>query len=179
MSKGKIITITIVLLFIISLGFNYALYKEKEGYIDQIGSQYQRTVRITLSEINDGNTDYWIDTLNEDKGDVYLERHIGELKQLSREFHRMSGEMSGIGMLIDDIINHYYELEHGIKSGKNIAVQKTKIEGKNQLINSILTEIDSELGEDRMRWYKELSGSQTNIQQKVWEKLKEYEEQNT
>ncbi len=146
--------------------------------MEQLGAENQRTVRVALNVISDENTDYWINTLKEQKGDVYLERHLGELRQLSSEFHGMSGEMSSIGMLIDDIIKQYYELENGIKSGKNIEVYKIAIEENSQFIRMILNQINIEFGENKELWYEELSGFQTETQKEIWEKFKEFDTQN-
>lgn len=113
--------------------------------------------------------------LERKKGDVYLERHIGELRQLSYEFHRMSDEMSSIGKVIDDMIKHYYELEDSIKSGENIEVTRKVIEENSIFVMVVLTNINSKFGENKKLWYGELSGFQTETQKEVWEKFKEFE----
>ncbi|WP_223702072.1 hypothetical protein [Sutcliffiella deserti] len=172
--SNKFIKYTVVFLLIISLGFNYYLYKEKEGYMIQLGVENHLTVARTLNEISDVNTDDWIEILEENKGDVLLERYIGELRRLSREFHGMSG-MTPIGMLIDDTIRQYYALEDGMKSGKNIEVYKRAIEENIQFKKTILSQINSEFGEDEKLWYKELSGFQTKTQKEIQEKFIEFQ----
>jgi hypothetical protein len=178
LSKSKILKYCFRLLLITSLILNYYLYKERENFIIQIGSANQATVRLTLNELGEGNTDYWIEALNEQNGNVRLERHIGELNKLSQEFHKMSGEMSQIGMLLGETINQYYELEDSISKGENIEEHIIAINNRIQFINTILTKIDTDLGEDEKVWYKELSGYETATQKYVWEKFKEYESQN-
>ncbi|WLR52527.1 hypothetical protein LC040_06415 [Bacillus tianshenii] len=170
--KYKIINYTLVLFLIISLCFNFYLYKEKQHFMAQVGAENQLTVRKTMNKLNETSVDFWVSRLQKEKGDVYLERHLGELRQLSKEFHRMSGEMSAIGMLIDDIINSYSGLMNK-KHGEEVEGYKKEIEEKSKLINRILTQIDSHLGENEKLWYKELSGFQTETQKDVWEEFKE------
>ncbi|QOR67297.1 hypothetical protein IM538_03925 [Cytobacillus suaedae] len=175
--SSRMINYTVVILLVTSISFNYYLYKEKEGYLMQLGADNQRTVRGILNELSEGNTDHMIKTLKEANGDVLLERHIGELRQLSREFHRMSSEMSTIGLLIDDIIKQYYKLKVGVKDGENIEGYKREIEENIQFLESVLSQIDSEFGDNSKVWYQELSGYQTETQKDVWEKFNAFNTQ--
>ncbi|MCA1029555.1 hypothetical protein LCL95_00755 [Bacillus timonensis] len=83
----------------------------------------------------------------------------------------MSGEMSAIGMLLDETVKQYYDLADNIQKGNNIEKHKIVINNKVQLITTILKKIDSDLGENKKLWYKELSGSDTATQTYMMEKL--------
>lgn len=81
---SKFITYCLVLFLIISLVFNYYLYKEKESFIIQIGTEHQVTVRSTLHALGGSSADFWSETLKEEDGNVRLERHIGKLHKFSQ-----------------------------------------------------------------------------------------------
>ncbi|WP_059173474.1 hypothetical protein [Bacillus sp. FJAT-27445] len=178
MIKGKIFSYCLALFLIASLFFNYYLYKENEGFKIQLGTEYQSAFRLTIHNLGDGSTDFWVETLKEPNGDIQLERYVGELRNYSREFSQMGGQMSAIGMLLDEIIKQYYQLEYGVKNGEDVEDSKKAINSRIQLINTIFTKIEADLGENEKLWYKELSGFQTDTQNYVEEKYREFQLQN-
>jgi hypothetical protein len=178
MINHKMVKYVFILILITSLGTNYYLYKENTSFLSELGSENQTAVRLTLHELSEGSTDLWIKTLREEHGDVVLERHIGELHQYSRKFHGMSGEMSVIGILIDSLINHYYQLKASVQSGTNIKETSSAINIRIQLLEKLLNQIDSNLGDNQKLWYTELSGFDTKTQSYVLEIFNEFQSQN-
>jgi hypothetical protein len=178
MINRKLVKYIFILILITSFGTNYYLFNENTSLISEIGSENQTVVRLTLHELSEGSTDLWIKTLGEADGDVVLERHIGELHQYSRKFHGMSGEMSLIGILIDSLINHYYQLKDSVQSGDNIEEISSSINNRIQFIENLLNQINSNLGDNPKLWYKELSGFDTETQRYVLEKFNEFQSQN-
>jgi hypothetical protein len=178
MLNNKLVKYVFILILITSLIVNYYLYKENASFMNRIGSENLATVRLTLHELDDGSTDFFIETLKEEDGDVLLERHIGELNQFSQKFHRMSGQMSVIGIVLDHLINLYYQLQVSVQSGKNIEDNRNEINMRLKFIETVLNQINSDLGDNQKLWYKELSGYDTETQKYVWAKFKQFENQN-
>jgi hypothetical protein len=177
MLNNIIVKYVLFLILITSFIVNYYLYKENVGFINRIGSENLATVRLTLHELDEVSTDLLIETLKEEDGDVLLERHIGELIQFSQKFYRMSGQMSTIGILLDHLINLYYQLEVSVQSGKNIEDYRNEINKSLHFIETVLNQINSDLGDNQKLWYKELSGFDTETQKYVWAKFKQFESQ--
>jgi hypothetical protein len=178
MINHKLVKYALIIILIFSLITNFYLYKENKDFKNQLGSENQTTVRMTLHELSEGNTDLWIKTLREENGEVALERHIGELNQYSQIFHRMSGEMSVIGTLIDNLSNHYYQLKDSVRTGRNIEETSLEINKRKQFIEKVLFQVNSDLGDNQKLWYKELSGFDTETQRYVLEKFNEFQSQN-
>jgi hypothetical protein len=178
MLNNKIVNYVLILILITSLIVNYYLYKENVSFMNRIGSENLATVRLTLHELDDGSKDFFIETLKEEDGDVLLERHIGELNQFSQKFYRMSGQMSVIRILLDQLINLYYQLQVSVQNGKNIEDNRNEINKRLKFIETVLNQINSDLGDNQKLWYKELSGYDTEIQKYVWAKFKQFESQN-
>jgi hypothetical protein len=178
MQHHNIVKYVLIIILIFSTITNFYLYKENNDFKSQLGSENQTAVRMTLHELNDGNTDLWIKTLRDENGEVALERQIGELNQYSQKFHRMSGEMSVIGTLLDDLSNHYYQLKVSVLTGKNIEETSFEINKRKQFIEKVLYQINSDLGDNPKLWYKELSGFDTETQRYVLEKFNELQSQN-
>jgi hypothetical protein len=178
MFHQKIIKYALIIILIFSLISNFYLYNENNGFKNQLGSENQKAVRMTLHELSDGNTDLWIKTLSDENGEVALERQIGELNQYSREFYRMSGEMSVIGALLDDLSNHYYQLKVSVRTEKNIEETSFEINKRKQFIEKLLYQINSNLGDNEKLWYKELSGFDTETQRYVLKKYNEFQNLN-
>jgi hypothetical protein len=178
MLNHKMVKYFLILILVTSLFTIYYLYKENTVLKREIGSENQTAVKLTLHELSEGSTDLWIKTLREEHGDVVLERHIGELHQYCRKFHGMSGEMSIIGILLDSLITHYYQLKSSVQSGSNIEETSSAINVRIQFIEKVLNQIDSNLGDNQKLWYKELSGFDTETQRFVLEKFNEFQSQN-
>lgn len=86
--------------------------------------------------------------------------------------------MAAVGILLDETVDQYYQLADSVETGIELEEHKKAINDRIQLVNAILTKVDTDLAENEKLWYKELSGSETETQQFVWETFKEFEGQN-
>ena len=186
MERNKLINkkITVYGLLIIatlSIFLNYYLYKENQNFKIRMVSDYRATVVKTLSQLNEDDITFWVETLkSEEDGDVRLERYIGNLNEVIQGYNDMNGNISIIGMQIKHITEQYRELEKQLDEGKDIEIYKEEISKNIKFIRDVLTQVQSNLGHDEneVLWYKELSGLETKTGNYIWEKFNNFEKEN-
>lgn len=159
-----------------SVYFNYYLYQENEEFKVSKGAEYQRTVGLALFNLKGDDVELWIEELQEKESFMRLGSYLGELERYSGEFHRMNGKISVVGMALDAMRKHYYDLADRIKNGEGFQEQKEAIQKHRSFIIDTLEYIENQL-EDRHTkvWYKKISNHDSKISEDVWGKFKEFE----
>jgi hypothetical protein len=109
----------LLIVLVSSIYMNYHLYKENLGYKVKIGIDYQVTIAQTLFHLREDDVDFWIKTLQEENGDILLEKHIGNLEAIAQHYHDMSGKIMIIGTQINYISKHYQELIKNVDEEKD------------------------------------------------------------
>jgi hypothetical protein len=168
-----------LLLFIVSLTFNYYQHRQNNNFKLSIGSEYLNTVRNTIFDLV-GPSTFWIEELKKDKGDVLLERHIGELQANAINFNKIGGQYQIIGTLLQHISNLYWDLSTAVKNKDNdkIIDLNSQIEEHKNFIIKVLKEIDKNLGDNQILWYRELSNLNSKTSNLFWNELKAFESNN-
>lgn len=173
----KITVYGLLIVLALSIYFNYNLYKENQNFKVRMGAEYKGTFAITLVRLNEGDVDFWIETLqNEENGDVRLESYLGNLNEIVNGYLNMSGEVSIIGIQIEHITRQYQELEKNLDEGKDIEVYKEEINRNITFIRNVLKQVESNLGKDKneVLWYKELSGFETKTGNYIYEQYEKF-----
>jgi len=177
MRKQKVVRYITLFVLISSLVLNYYLYEENEGLKTSKGAEYRSTINSALFHLNNVGVDFWIERLQEEGGEVSLERHLSKLSGFSGELHRMNGNISVVGMAIDVMEKSYYELADRIRNGEDFQEQKEYIRVHRTFILESLKHIENQLGDsDGGVWYKKLHSADTQLSQDIWDRFKEFEE---
>jgi hypothetical protein len=165
-----------VLLFVVSLCFNYYQHRQNKNYKLSIGLEYQITFRNTIFDL-EGPSNFWVEELKNDNGDVRLERHIGELQANSINFNKIVGYHRIISDQLQYLSTLYWDLAKAVndKDNENIIELNNKIEEHRNFIIKVLKEVDKNLGENQILWYKELSNPNSKTSNSFWNKFKAFE----
>lgn len=177
----KISIYGLILITILLTYLNYHLYKENQSFKFGMGSAYRDTVVSTLYQINENDSSFWVETLqNEEDGDVLLERYIGNLNELAKGYDNIDGHIRiVIGSQIRHLSKQYWDLESNIDKGKDIEIQIEEISSNIRFIREVLTQVQSNLDdESETRWYKELSNSESKTVKYIWTAFKNFEKEN-
>jgi hypothetical protein len=178
-NSRKIVKTLFLILFILSLCFNYYQHRQNNNFKLSIGSEYLIIVRNTVFDL-EGPSTFWIEELKKDKGDLLLERHIGELQANAINFNKIGGYYQIIGVQLQHISNLYWDLSTAVKNKDNdkIIDLNSQIEEHKNFIIKILKEIDKNLGENQILWYRELSNPNSKTSNLFWNELKAFESNN-
>ncbi|MGM8216602.1 hypothetical protein ACLIA0_13665 [Bacillaceae bacterium W0354] len=175
----KILTSVLILLLVVSVGFNYKLYQENKDYKMSIGSDYLMTVRDTLFELSSPDNSYWLEVLEEDHGEILIERHIVELDEIARGFSRMNGKVGVLGDYLKIQSRLYSELVQAVneRDDSKIISTQDEIDRHHQFLSRVLGEVEEEFGEDTYLWYQELSNSDSETSNRIWDEIQVFERQ--
>lgn len=154
-----------------SMVFNYLQYKENQSFKIRKGSDFQETVGLTLFRLEGESVDFF---LNEENEDVLLERYLGQLNALSKEYRDMN--INYLGYQIDYVKNQYRELAEDLEAGKEIKEHQENIEQVVNFITDILRDVQMSLGEDgnEILWYRELSKGNSETEKLVRERMDKF-----
>lgn len=163
----------LILISLVSLGFNYYLYKENRQFKERIGVDYSVAVRKTIFELNDDFPDYLIREFEKGDGGILLGGFSNELDKLSGQFHRMNSSVSVVGMELDTIIDHLFKLKKAVDNKEGVEEMKQDINEHVTFVLEILEPLEK-FGDDSMRWYKVLSDPASETSDRILEKYNEY-----
>lgn len=170
MKRRRVTQIITGIILFASLFLNFHLYQDNQGYKWDIGEKYKRVVRKSISEIGEqSKPETWVEILQGKNGDIRLEWQLGEVSHLSTEFHRMNGEISVIGLLMDGLVEEYRDLRVVVNSGTDPTEVMDDIEERLEMLTTFLSYMEDKFGEDNLQWYKELSKPGTKTQKYIFE----------
>lgn len=141
-----------------------------------IGAEYQITVRNTIFDL-DVPSNFWLEELKNENGDVLLERHIGELKANANNVYKIGGKLQIIGEQLHYISKLYWTLEEAVNDGdteKIVRLHEEILQLRNFVIK-VLKDVDGNLGENQIMWYKELSNPDSKTSKRFWDELVKFE----
>lgn len=150
---------------------------DNHHFKSQTGEKYLTTVRETLFELDANTADFWDNELRKQNGAIQFERYIAKLRAVSGQYHQMNGKLSIIGTQIDYCIGQLYELKGAIFGRKNTHAIKENLTRNAVFITTVLTDVKNELGDNKKRWYKEFSTSDSKIANEIWGKFKNFNNQ--
>ncbi|MBT2680125.1 hypothetical protein J7E38_14010 [Bacillus sp. ISL-35] len=170
-SKYLIIFVLAALILLNIYQYNKISDMEKEA-----GLEFQRTVRDSIFLLeNDADPTIWIKILNEEDGEFTFASHLGELSNLSRQYHMMNGKISMLGTMWDQLADRYTDLAISVKNGRDYTQTEEEINKDREFLVMFLNDIDSISGESEKRYYRGFSDSKSKTSNMVWREYKKYE----
>lgn len=127
MKKYKISIIILIMILGISLFINFNLYNENKQFVIQDGARYLLTVRSTLFHIQPGDAERWSEYLQNEDGEMQLERYVSRLNHLSKEYNYMNVAFATpIQTVMHELENEYLSLRANIEDEKAVKVHNGK-----------------------------------------------------
>ncbi|RXJ04469.1 hypothetical protein DS745_03535 [Anaerobacillus alkaliphilus] len=141
-------------LLIASLVVNYILYIDNSGFKGGHGAEYQLAVRQAIYTVNEGEFSYVIDGLT-DGNDLPFEMWKRDIAFLNTKLHK-TGNINF--KILGDYLNHIpRQLEVLAESNVYPDNEIENIKSQVVFFHEILSKVDADLGEDQMKWFREVS----------------------
>lgn len=157
-------------LLIISLVFNYFLYKENSNFKLGRGAEYQLAVRLAIhNDLDEDVFSYIVEELTNGNLSPFeaWERDIASLNSSLQKTGNIHYKV--LGDLLNHIPKQVEELTvRSSKPGNEIDTIKSQM----LYFNEMLSKVEAELDEELMKWYREISNDKSKTSKYVEKQLK-------
>lgn len=172
MKKKNIFIYLSLSLLIISLIVNYQLYQENREFKSRIGSNYQSIVRNTLFKLDSYSSIDWEETLHQEDGKVFLAQYTNRFNTFQKEYSYIPG-LPMLDTVFPAIVYDVYYLEKAINNYEKTDDLVDDMNTNMLFCQNVLTDLEDEFGEDSIKWYKELSSSNSETAKRFLERYNE------
>ncbi|MDG5787381.1 hypothetical protein QA612_07730 [Evansella sp. AB-P1] len=167
MKINKVVILSILL--IASLAVNYFLYKENSSFKAGHGAEYQLAVRSAIHELDEDSFNIIVEELKTGNQRPY-ERWKKDIGFINSNL-RKSGNIHF--NLLGDQLNHIsYQVGELTDGNNDLEKEEELIREQVLFFYGVLSEVEEDLEEDLMRWYREISNDNSNTSKYVEEQLK-------
>ncbi|RSD28828.1 hypothetical protein [Mesobacillus subterraneus] len=143
-----------------------------------VGSGYFRDVRSAIFLLEqDGDVDFWVQTLKQAEGQITLERHLSEMTLLGRKFMEMDGKILLIGEQLNLLADQYRELAVNIHNGMSYDHNAEEIIRNSSFLQKVLKEAEAISGENGKKYYQEFTNTDSETSNLVWKEYKKFVEE--
>lgn len=143
-----VITVFVTMAFI-----NVKTYKDNLYLQSRLGTEYQNIVLNLLNLLTfETSKDFWLEQMESPEGKESLARILSEMDYLSVDLHM--NNMSEVAVQLDILQSQFYCFK---KEGNDFPKESLiELEQNVSILQTVLTGLRSDLGEDSIVWFKEI-----------------------